>query len=264
MGLFNKIYMEITSILKSLIGVNKKIKLEELPSKGIFYPNDLEIWIKKASMEDIINYELNFNESDILSIIDNISNIVKNNVILSSGYSWRDTKVLDLVWLFLEIAKFTTNKKIAIEYFDEIENKIKETEFNSKNFNYFDYDKFEKYYDSDKKEFIVDGFRFSFPTLGAEQDLMKYVNSKAGKKNAKKMINYNFNFLFFIGQKSKLSKKEAENLLTIFNQDLEESEIKKVENIIKMFSSAIKYSIRINNREIEISNKINLKHIFKD
>lgn len=256
--------MEITSILKSLIGINKKLKIEEFPSLGLFYPKNFEIWIKKASMEEIIRYDLQFKESDILSVIENIKNIVINNTIFSEEFSWRDIKVLDLVWIFLEIAKFTTGKKIVIEYFNESKNKIEEIEFNSQNFNYFDFNKFTDLYDLEKKEFVVDGFRFSFPTLGVEHDLIKYVNSKSGKKNAERLSEYNFNFIFFLNQKNSLTKKEAENLLTIFNQDMEESDSKKIDNIIKIFSPAIKYSVTINENVIEITNKINLKDIFKD
>jgi hypothetical protein len=256
--------MEILSILKSIAGINKKLNLSELPSKGLFYPDDFEIFIKKSSMEDIINYELNFKETDILSVIENIKSIVINNAILNKGYSWRDIKVLDLVWVFLEIAKFTTGKKIMIEYFNDTKNKIDEIEFNSKSYNYFNYDKFKKDYDSEKKEYLIDGYKFSFPSLGIEHDLIKYVNSKSGKKNAKKMSEYNFNFLFFVGQKNKLEKKEVENLITIFNHDLSDSDIKKVDDIIRLFSPAIKYAVEINGREIEINNKINLKDIFKD
>jgi hypothetical protein len=257
--------MEITSLIKSLMGINKKIKLEDLPSKGLFYPEGLEISIKKASMEDIIKYDLEFRETDILSVISNIKTIVINNTILSEGFSWRDIKVLDLVWIFLEIAKFTTGKKVVIEYFNDYENKVKEIEFNSNTYSYFDYHKLKgSYYDSEKKDFLIDNYRFSFPTLGVEHDLIKYVNSKSGKKNAKKLSEYNFNFIFFLGQKSSLSKKEVENLITIFNKDLEESEIKKIDNIIHTFSPAIKYSVEIEGREIDINNKINLKDIFKD
>lgn len=256
--------MEITSLIKSLMGINKKIKLEDLPSKGLFYPEGLEISIKKASMEDIIKYDLEFKETDILSVIGNIKTIVINNTILSEGFSWRDIKVLDLVWIFLEIAKFTTSKKVVIEYFNDYENKVKEIEFNSNTYSYFNYDKYKDNYDSDKREFIIDGYRFSFPTLGVEHDLIKYVNSKSGKKNAKKLSEYNFNFIFFLGQKSALSKKEVENLITIFNKDLDELEIKKIDVIIQKFSQAIKYSVEIEGREIDINNKINLKNIFKD
>lgn len=256
--------MEIATLLKSLIGINKKLKLEEFPSRGLFYPNGFEIWIKKASMEDIIKYDLDFKETDILSVIENIKNIVINNTILSDGFSWRDIKVLDLVWIFLEIAKFTTGKKIMIEYFNDSKNRIEEIEFNSRNFNYFDFDKFKNLYDAEKRDFVVEGFRFSFPTLGVEHDLMKYVNSKSGKKNAKKMSEYNFNFIFFVGQKNSLSKKETENLLTIFNQDMEKSDMDKVDNIIQKFSPSIKYSVIVNSNIVEITNKINLKDIFKD
>jgi hypothetical protein len=53
------------------------------------------------------------------------------------SYVFEDLKSIDVVFLFLEIVKFTTGRKIKINYIDEEENRLETIEFDEKNFNYF-------------------------------------------------------------------------------------------------------------------------------
>ena len=46
--------MNLVSIIKGILNVQKKIDITTLPSQGLFYKNDFEIYIKKAELEDVI------------------------------------------------------------------------------------------------------------------------------------------------------------------------------------------------------------------
>jgi len=58
--------MEILSIVNNILGQQKKLDLKSLPSQGFFYKDDFEIFIKKATMDDIIEYELNYDNKILL------------------------------------------------------------------------------------------------------------------------------------------------------------------------------------------------------
>ena len=69
--------------------------------------------------------------------------------------------------------------------------------------------------------------------------------------------------MFFLGGKSFLSFDEIENLIEIFNSDLDESEIEKVRSIVNTFKDIVGYTLLADGRTIEIKTKINLKEIWK-
>jgi len=109
----------------------------------------------------------------------------------------------------------------------------------------------------------MQGYRFSLPSIGVESDLLKYLNSKSAKKSGKDLSELNYNFIFFLGMKDGLTKKEIENLITIFNDDLDKKEIDKINGIIEEFSKSIKYTLKIGKKVIDLQSKIQLKEIFR-
>ena len=64
--------MSLTSIIKGILNIQKKIDLKTLPSQGIFYNDGFEIYIKKANLEDIIEYEYDYDEEQLGSVISKI------------------------------------------------------------------------------------------------------------------------------------------------------------------------------------------------
>jgi hypothetical protein len=60
-----------------------------------------------------------------------------------------------------------------------------------------------------------------------------------------------------------LTFQEIENLIEIFNFDMEEEEKIKVKNIIKTFEPLQKYSLIKNGKVIDINSKIDLEKIWK-
>ena len=103
--------MGLIEVIKSIISGHKSINTKFFPSQGYFYPKDFEVKIKKATDEDIIDYEFNFDVDNIMKIIDSIKKIVFRNTFFSKDYKFIDLKSIDIVFLFLEIVKFTNNKQ---------------------------------------------------------------------------------------------------------------------------------------------------------
>ena len=131
--------MNLINIIKSTLNAHKPIEMETLPSQGLFYKDNLKISIKKAAPEDIEEYESNYDIEDVGSIIYNLKKIVRKNTILNDEYTFGDIKSIDIIFIFLEIVKFTNGKPIVMSYINDYN--IKENiEFNSKNFNYFKID----------------------------------------------------------------------------------------------------------------------------
>lgn len=253
--------MRLSEIIDSLLNRPKKIDIRNLPSQGMFYKKDFEMKIKKADVEDIIEYEHNYDGENLFSVIESLKKVVRKNTIFTNRYSFDDIKSVDVVFVFLEIVRHTTNKPIRISYFDNQTGMSEIIEFNHDNFNYFDFSKYNKMHDPENGEFLIDGYRFSMPSIGAENSITQFLVSKG---NSKKWANYNYDFLFYIGNKSQLSFDEIENLITIFNSDMEDSERQKVTKIKNRFSKLVGYSLKKEGRVIEIKSKLDLQTIWKN
>lgn len=256
--------MNLVNLLKGLLNLQKKVDVKSLPSQGLFYNDDFEITIKKAKIEDIIEYEHNYIKDDLGLVITKLKKIVERNSIFSHGYSFNDLKSIDIVFLFLEIVRFTKGKAISLKYFDDENGKEIDIEFSSNYFNYFRIDdNIMKNYDSENKQFIIDGFKFTLPSIGVENCLTNFLIDKSDEVDVEKYNDYNYDFIFFLGNKKAITYKEIENLIQIFNEDIEVEDLKKVGKIIKMFQPIQKYSLKRGDKVIEITSKIDLEKIWK-
>lgn len=255
--------MNIISLLRGVLKKRKELNVKKLPSQGLFYKNDFKIYIKKAEMEDIIRYEQNFIK-DIGVIIAKIKKIVEDNTSFSKEYCYNDIKSIDIVYIFLEIVKYTNNKPISLSYYDELSNKEKSIEFDSKYFNYFKInDKLMKKYDDIEKCFNINNYKFSLPSIGVENELTAYLIEKSNEKDADKYNYYFYDFTYFLGNKNKLSIDEVDNLIQIFNFDIEEEEIEKVKKIIETFEPLQSYSLIDGEDRIDLNSKIDLSKVWK-
>lgn len=255
--------MNIYEIIKSLLGKNKKIDVKHLPTQGLFYPEDFELKIKKADMEDIIDYEYNFDKDNIFAMIESIKKIVKNNTLFNKDYKYEDIKSVDIVYVFLEIVKFTTNKKIEFAYFNDKLGKPDKLEFTSDNFDYFDFSKWEKDYDKEERTIVSNGYKFCMPSIGVETCITEFLISKSEEPNSAVYNHYNYDFTFFIGNKNKLSFSEIENLIQIFTFDLDDKEQKKLKSIKQKFMGLIGYAIKNDGKVIEFKSRLDLETIWK-
>lgn len=251
--------MGLSEILRSLLNQPKKIDITQLPSQGVFYKKDFEIKIKKADLEDVIDYEHNFNAEEVYSIIESLKKIVRKNTILSNNYNFDDIKSVDVVFLFLEIVKFTLNKPIEIPYFNEETGKPDMIEFSNRTFNYFDFSKYKSKIDRETAEILINDYRFSMPSIGVENSVTNFLVQKGVKKWSK----YTYDFTHFVGNKSNLSFDEIENLVTIFNFEIEDDEKKKIQNIKETFLPIVSYSLKKNGKVIDIKSKLDLEKIWE-
>lgn len=256
--------MNLVNLLKGLLNLQKKVDIKSLPSQGLFYNDDFEIIIKKADVGDIIEYEHDYIKDDLGSVITKLKKVVEKNAIFSSGYSFNDLKSIDIVFLFLEVVRFTKGKAISLTYFDDEKGKETNIEFSSNYFNYFRIDKdIMDIYNKDTKEFIIEDFKFSLPSIGIENCLTNYLISKYDDSDALKYNDYNYDFIFFLGNKGSINYKEIENLIQIFNEDIELNDRKRIRKIIKMFQPIQKYSLKRDGKVIDINSKIDLEKIWK-
>jgi hypothetical protein len=254
--------MDIISIIKSLLTETKKVEILKLPSQGLFYKEDFSLMIKKADTIDILEYENNFDKENLISAINCIKKVVSKNVVLSKKYTYEDIKSVDIIFIFLEIVKFTKNKDIKISYIDSLGDE-KFINFNIKNFNYYDFDKYMKFYDKETREFIIDGYRFSLPSIGVETALTHYLSIKTKKEDVDFLNGASYDFMFFLSDKATLTHPEIDNLIQIFNYDLDSIELDKVKSIVNQFKGIVGYSLVTEGSTIEIKTKINLTDIWK-
>lgn len=251
--------MKLLEVLKSLLMEVRKLDILTLPSQGLFYKDDFNLKIKKADIEDVIEYEHKFDRDNLILVIDCIKKIVSKNVILE-GYSYSDIKSVDIIYIFLEIVKFTSKKEIKIPYID-MEGKENSIDFGYKNFKYFDFSPYMKFYDKETKEMLIDGYRFSLPSIGIESSLTQYLSSKTNEEDIKKLNEVEYDFMFFLGDKNVLTPSEIDNLIQIFNFDIDDEERRKTKNIIDKFRSITGYSLTVDGLTIGL--KPNLTNIWK-
>ena len=255
--------MGLLEIIKNIVSGYRRIDKTKLPSQGYFYPKDFEIKVKKATDEDIIDYEYNFNSENILDVIESIKKIVTKNTYFSKDYKFEDIKSIDIVFIFLEIVKFTTSRDIEIEYFNDDLGKKESIKFDIENFNYFNLNKFTKNYLPKDCSFLIDGYKFAMPSVGVENSLTQYLFSVSNVPGSEKYSDYSYDFLFFLGKKNNLTFEEVENLVTIFNFDIDDVEKEKIQSIIKKFISIIDYNLKVNNSLVDVKSRLDFEAIWK-
>jgi len=256
--------MNLVNLLKGLLNLQKKVDIKSLPSQGLFYNNDFEIIIKKANVGDIIEYEHDYIKDDLGLVITKLKKIVEKNTTFSSGYNFNDIKSIDVVFIFLEIVRFTKGKAVNLTYFDDELGEEKIIEFSSNYFNYFRLsEEVMEHYNKDSKEFIIEDFKFSLPSIGVENCVTNYLIDKSDDYDVAKYNEFNYDFIFFLGNKRSVNFNEIDNLIQIFNYDIEESDSKKIRKVINMFQPIQKYSLKRGNKIIEINSKIDLEKIWK-
>jgi hypothetical protein len=253
----------INEFFRKLFIRKRKIDIKLLPSQGLFYKNDLKITVTSASKKDIIDYEKNYVKDDVGVVIYYIKKIVQKNIIISSGYKYEDIKSIDVIFIFLEIVSLTKGRPINLIYFDKNKDKEEKIEFGSKNFNYFQLGDLIKYYDYDERCFVVNGYKYTLPSIGVENCLTNFLIIKSAEENSGAYNSYFYDFTHFVGHKNHLKYKEIENLVQIFNFDMESEEIVKVKKIINAFAPIQRYSLIKDGKVVEMTSKINLEKIWR-
>jgi hypothetical protein len=247
-----------------MLSKRKHIDVKILPSQGFFYESDFKIHIKRAEDEDIADYENEFNKENIGAILSKLKMIVERNTIIRGNYDFNHIRSIDVVYLFLEIVKFTKNKSIIIEYWDDENGTNNSLEFSTENFNYFELDEnLLESWNTEFRSFDINGYKYKLPSIGIENSVTAYLIEKSYEQNAEKFNEYNYNFTYFLGNKDILSFQEIENLIQIFNFDIDREERILIDKIVSNMNPIQKYSLRKGKRVIDLNAKLNLEKIWK-
>ena len=256
--------MRLADFIKRIFVKKKKVEIKNLPSQGLFYKDDFNISIKKVDIKEIAEYENNYDREDLGLVLGRLKRIVENNIILSNGYSFKNIKSIDVIYIFLEIVRFTKDKPVQLEYFNDEIGTIDKIDFDEKSFNYCRLsEEVMRNWDSNQKCFVINEYKFSLPSIGIENSLTNFLINKSYDEDSSNYNDYSYNFTYFLGDKDFLTFEEIENLIQIFNFDMEEEEVDKTDDLVKMFIPLQRYSLIKNNKVIEMSSKINLQEIWK-
>lgn len=256
--------MAMIDWIRSLFQRKIRVNVNRLPSQGFFYKPDFGISIKRADEKDVLDYEMNYDGEKVSEVLRKLKYIVKKNTILDNGYDFSHIKSIDIVYLFLEIVRITKGKPVVINYFDDEKSEIKQVEFGSESFNYFvpDEDLLNSW-NGEHRYFDINGYRVSLPSIGIENSLTHYLIEKSYEPGADKYNDYSYDFTFLLDDKSVLKYEEIDNLIQIFNFDIDDDEKTRVENAVNKIKPMQKYSIRVKGKIIDLSSKINLEKIWK-
>ena len=255
--------MRILDYIKNYFKKKKNIDVRQLPSQGIFYPKNFKVQIKKATPEDIKSYTDGYDAKNVHSVLKKLKYVVESNVILPCEYNFRHIKSIDVVYLFIEIVKFTKNKRVQISFFDDVTGTVQYVDFGPETFNYhiFEDDMWDNW-DPIKRTININGYQLNMPTVGVENSLTNYLIEKSYNGDAAIYNEYNYNFTFFLESKDVLRYDEIDNLIQIFNFDLDKEEMDKVNQAIEYIKPMQRYTLRIGNRIIDMGAKINLETIW--
>lgn len=241
----------------------KKINIKSLPSRGFFYADDFEIYITKCSKDYIKEYKTGLNLTNISKLLKRITRLVIDHTTYSKGYSYKNITSIDLFYVFLEIAKFTSGKKIIIKHYDKENDTNVNIELNEDTFNYFQpSEKVMETYNEEEKCFDINGYMISSPTTGAEENLTELLNAVTPIPGSEIYNDYNYDFLYVLGGRTTLSIKEIKNLIQIFNNDITKEEKDRLKEAVSQLSPIQKYEVIYNNELLSVSSNINLRKIF--
>ena len=104
-----------------------------------------------------------------------------------------------------------------------------------------------------------EGYRFSIPSIGVQNCLVTYVYKK---ELAKENLKLNYDFLFFLGNKNYLTNSEIDNLIIIFNEDLDDKQLSIIRDIVSNLASAIPNTLKVDSNIVSIDLKIDFENLF--
>jgi hypothetical protein len=162
----------------------QQIKLGDLPTQGLFYPENTEIIIRAAVGAEIRHWST-LDETN-LSLLDDMLNYVIERCVQvkhkTERLSWKDIKEIDRFYLILAISEYTFIKgenKLQVKVSDS-----KKVDVTKEMINYITFDeRLMKFYDSELRLFnitLTDGtsIKTNLPSVGTTNWLKNYVNRK--------------------------------------------------------------------------------------
>ena len=184
------------------------INVEDLPSKGLFYPKGTQIFINAARLSDIKRWT-SMDEGDVADITDKIKNIIESCAVVSFGNSssvrgsWKDIIDIDRLYILFAIhdRTFKPGDNDIVIKINEKDNTILRKE----NVRFMEFsDKIMKYYNDELRcfEFPVRNteafkktngkMRIYMTTLGVADFIMDYVRACEARQD-----NYDRDFVTY-------------------------------------------------------------------
>lgn len=170
-----------------------EIKIERLPTKGMFYPANTKIFIKSATVAEIKDFSL-MDETNPLDVNDKLNNILSFCTTVEYGVrkgNYKDIVEEDKMFIILSIKELTFpqgENKLNLKslcHNCEYENTF---ELRTENLKYFEEDeKIATYYDAINRVYVIKTKDFgniilSSPKIGVMQEITNYAKSKQEKK----------------------------------------------------------------------------------
>lgn len=162
-----------------------KVKLADLPTQGLFYPEGTEIIIKSATAAEIRHWS-SLNEDDLSALDDMLNYVIERCVSIkfpNQASSWRDIKEVDRFYLLLAVRERTFYKGE-----NKLQVKVSETEKLDVSKDMIDYISFDerimKYYDPEKRCIILKWkngktTNVYLPSVGVTNWLKNYITRKS-------------------------------------------------------------------------------------
>ena len=167
------------------------INMQDLPSRGRFYPRDMEIKIRSAKVAEIRHFST-MDENNILDIDEKLNSIVQSCTVVSSSnsrVSFKDICEEDRFFIILSVRDLT---------FPEPENALKvnftapsgnthDIEIKRDYFRFFEIPgEIEKYYDESARGFVIKTKSYGDifmkpPSIGVMQEVTKYIKDRQEK-----------------------------------------------------------------------------------
>jgi len=177
----------------------EKIKMADLPTQGLFYPEGTEIVIRSATAGEIRHWST-INEEDLYALDDMLNYIVERCSSIkfpnNTPSSWKDIKEVDRFYIILAIRERTFSKGENL-----LQVKISETEKVTVTKDMIDYINFDerlmKYYDSERRTIILEfktgkKLPIFLASAGVTNWLKNYINRKQQTQEAFDMDFINF------------------------------------------------------------------------
>lgn len=163
------------------------ISVNDLPTRGLFYPKDTVIAIRSATGGEIRHWST-LNETDLSALDDMLNYIIErcvtvkaNDTNMGTYLSWKDIKEVDRFYILLAIHELTFPKGE-----NQLQVKVSENKKINVKKDMVDYisldPKLMKYYNEDERCFVLKKsgrtIKLDIPSVGVTQWLKGYINRK--------------------------------------------------------------------------------------
>lgn len=168
----------------------KRLVKETLSLPGMVYPDDLEIFIRPATVKEIRHFST-IDENDWVDVNDKLNYIIDNCVKFRSAtnpnFSWKDLLEIDRFYIILNIRELTFvegENKLYVTYNCKECGHSGNVELKKENIKLFNLDdRLLKFYDKNTKSFLIRSksgitVEVFLPTLGVMQYIANYVKRK--------------------------------------------------------------------------------------